>query len=291
MTLSGGLSQTIGGLGATFSGTVEPKDAHDCCALSFADRARVAGRPLRDARAGRAHPAGHRVVGLRQTHRSPAGQRRLRRAVDGRLDPDRDRWRTRRRVGSSTRPSSGSSVPGTCVRHRTARCWTCRPTAPVNYSLVVLGQDPNASAHGIELTDNSEPCRTKRDTTRTVRDASYGTVGYWCAVASRCRSTARGRTSRASSPACTSRSSGASERRGRRVAAGQGRFVSALRRLPMPRLGPPAVASVAAAARERVRASVARCGSACCGRCGGTARRGRGGRAAPPPRTTTCRRR
>jgi hypothetical protein len=178
--MSGGLPRTIGGLGANFSGTVEPKDAHVCCALSFG----IAHASPADLFAtlgpgARATPAlvssdYAKPIDLRQF----TGNYGVLSTGDWTLTATMENATTGRLIDAAILGILGS--------------WHLRPTpngailevphgSAVNYALVVLGQDPNASAHGVELTDNSEPCRTKRDTVRAVRDASYGTVGYWCA--------------------------------------------------------------------------------------------------------------
>jgi hypothetical protein len=177
--LSGGLTRTIGGLGAAFGGLVTPKDSTVCCALSFGIfhaapsdlfdtlEASEVSTPLL---VSAAHA---KLVDLRQFK----GKYGILSTGDWTL--------------SATFENLESGVLADATVLKRLGSWRLRSTpygavlavpadSTIDQSQVVLGRNPDLTERQVGLTQNLEPCRTKADTARTIQDGAYSSVGYWC---------------------------------------------------------------------------------------------------------------
>ena len=169
--LAGGVTQTIGGLGAVFGGSVSPKDAAVCCSVNF-EIDRGAPSDLFDKLGSHALTA---PVLMSPTH-----------ARHDDLKQGRSPYAILS-TGGWTLIATSAGDPAVLTR---LNRWRLRSTpygvvlgvpadSIVDNSTVVLGRTPDLSDRQVELTENS--CPANADTKRTlIAYASGRAVGYWC---------------------------------------------------------------------------------------------------------------
>jgi hypothetical protein len=176
VTLSGGLTKTIGGLGATFGGEVSRKGSQVCCPVSFslyhaspsdlfetlgpdAISTPVSVSPAQATLGDLKQYAGR--FGLLSTGDwTLIASSDVRDAVDAAVPKRLDGWRLR-----STRHGALLELPA----DRT-----------IDESHVLFLVNPSVPDRVVELTEHVEPCFSTPDTARTI-NTENGAAGHWCA--------------------------------------------------------------------------------------------------------------
>jgi hypothetical protein len=176
VTLSGGLTKTIGGLGATFGGEVSRKNSQACCPVSFslyhasasdlfetlgpnAISTPVSVSPARATLGDLKQYAGRFGV-LSTGDWTLIASSDVRDVADAAVVKRLDGWRLR-----STRHGAVLELPA----DRT-----------IDESHVVFLVNPSVPDRFVVLTENVEPCLSTPDTARTIKTEN-GAAGYWCA--------------------------------------------------------------------------------------------------------------
>lgn len=179
VTLSGGLTRTIGGLGVVFGGSVSPKDSTVCCSVNFevdhgapSDLFNTLGP--------------HAVTTPVLVSAAESKQDDLKQGVGPYAILSSGDW---------TLVETSSADPAGVLKRLNA--WRLRSTpygavlevpadSTIDYSGVVLGRTPDLSNMQIELTENS--CAANADAKRTITPSDSGeAVGYWCVQGLRVR--------------------------------------------------------------------------------------------------------
>jgi hypothetical protein len=171
VTLSGGLTKTIGGLGVVFGGSVSPKDSTVCCPLNFeVDH----GAPIDLFNTLGPHAVTTPVL----VSAAQAKQDDLKQGVGPYAILSTGDW---------TLVETNSADPAVLKR---LNAWRLRSTpygavlevpadSTIDYSGAFLGRTPDLSNRQVELTENS--CAANADAKRTITPYDSGeAVGYWC---------------------------------------------------------------------------------------------------------------